>query len=303
MSKMKIEHQRNRMDYIVNLNTELKDGMKSHLQEVITKLDLLQSHWDKFEKTHEKLAEAKADSLLTHEHYKGSWYNTCLLAYSEALSELRIIKDDLEKLLAPPVPTPANLSLSLIAATHSSGSFLPKITLTNLAGDYTKWQSFSDLFISLVGSHPDLTNVEKMHYLRSTLSGDEAQLISSLPNSGASFVTAWEMLVSRFENKRALITAQLNRLLSPPSTDSKSAKSIQGLLNLSSKAINSLKQLGVPVHHWDIMLVHLMVRNLDHSSHEAWEIHFGSNREYPTLEELRTFLGERAPALENLKIE
>lgn len=146
---MKIELQRNRMSFITDLAAELKSGMKNpRTQDLITRLDLLQSNWSKFETTHERLAEAKTDELLSNEYYTENMYNTCLSAYSYSLSELRTVKDDLEKTLNPTGPTFADTSLT--APAHSSRSFLPKITLKNFSGEYTEWQAFSDLFTTLV---------------------------------------------------------------------------------------------------------------------------------------------------------
>ncbi|XP_043464500.1 uncharacterized protein LOC122499958 [Leptopilina heterotoma] len=221
--------------------------------------------------------------------------------YSSALAALLNLKDDLER-----DTTPTGLNLADTSASTSYAhprSFLPKISLNTFSGEYTEWQAYSDLFSSLVGKNPDLTNVEKMHYLRSTLQGDASQLIASLPNSGPSFPTAWDTLVDRFENKRMLINSHLNKLLSPPVINVKSGKGLQAHLNTTNEAASALRTLGVPIDHWDIILVHLLVRNLDLASREAWELHLGSNSDYPTLDQLKTFISGRARALENIELE
>lgn len=66
---------------------------------------------------HERFAESKTDSLLTHDYYKKSWYNTCLQVYSVSVSDLRTIKDDLEIDLTPEGSTLADISQ--LVATHS----------------------------------------------------------------------------------------------------------------------------------------------------------------------------------------
>lgn len=136
MSEMKFELQKNRLDYITSVSDELKKVWKTtRLQEVITKLDLVQSHWDKFDKTHERLANAKSDAILAHEYYQKSWYAHCLAAYSDALSDLRSVKDDIKKSLTP--QGSAFMDNSLYSVSYSSRSFLPKITLKNFSGEYT----------------------------------------------------------------------------------------------------------------------------------------------------------------------
>ena len=79
------------------------------------------------------------------------------------------------KELQPPGPS--------AAATPSSGSLttkLPKLTLPSFGGEYTQWVSFWDQFTTLVDSERDMTNVEKLSYLKLALKGDAAQRVSSL---------------------------------------------------------------------------------------------------------------------------
>lgn len=48
-------------------------------------------------------------------------------------------------------------------------------------GDFTKWQSFMDLFYAAVHSFTQISNVEKCNYLRSYFEGDDPRFISALP--------------------------------------------------------------------------------------------------------------------------
>lgn len=57
----------------------------------------------------------------------------------------------------------------------------------------------------MVIENSDLSNMEKMHYLKTCLSGEALCLITNLPISGDSFTIAWNTLVTRYENKRFLI--------------------------------------------------------------------------------------------------
>ena len=70
----------------------------------------------------------------------------------------------------------------------------------------------------------------------------------------------------------------------------RSAKKLNGLLNATTEALNALESLGAPVHHWDILLVHLIVKRLDVKTREIWEMKLGSSTDPPTFEQLRSFL-------------
>ncbi|XP_070166989.1 uncharacterized protein [Polyergus mexicanus] len=137
-----------------------------------------------------------------------------------------------------------------------------------------------------------------MHYLRTSLMGEAAQLISNLPVSEDSFASAWDLLVSRFENKRLLISAQVDRLFRTKTISQRFSKELNTLLNTTTEALNAL---GAPVQHWDHLLVHLTVQRLDPSTREAWKVKLGSTMDPPSYKNIRTFLTGRARAMESME--
>ena len=65
-------------------------------------------------------------------------------------------------------------------------------------------------------------------------------------------------------------------------------------------AIQTLKNLGRPVEHWDDILVFLVTQKLDKASREALELKLGTSVTYPTYEEFNQFLNARISALETI---
>lgn len=180
-------------------------------------------------------------------------------------------------------------------------SALPRIKLPNFSGDYPSWRPFHDLFTSLIKDNPDLTSVEKIHYLKTCLTQEAARLVANLSISGDNFQIAWDLLVSRYENKRFLINAQLDRLTSLKPLKTKSqAQGLKNLLTTITEATAALRSLGCAVHSWDPLLLHHLVRLLDSESREAWEVSLGSSTAYPTFAQFEEFLVGRTQALENL---
>ena len=89
-------------------------------------------------------------------------------------------------------------------AASSSGSLtakLPKLTLPSFSGEYTQWVSFWDQFSTLVDSKVDMANVEKLSYLKLSLKGDAAQIISSLLVTDSNYDIAKRKLEERYNNK------------------------------------------------------------------------------------------------------
>lgn len=54
---------------------------------------------------------------------------------------------------------------------------LPEINIKEFSGKFDEWESFSDLFISLIHSYQQLTLVQKLHYLRASVTGEAARMI------------------------------------------------------------------------------------------------------------------------------
>lgn len=75
------------------------------------------------------------------------------------------------------------LYTSLLNTTTSAPAIevkLPRIELPTFDGNYEEWTAFYDAFISLIHNNSNLSNVNKMHYLRSSLQGTAFAMISRL---------------------------------------------------------------------------------------------------------------------------
>ncbi|CAD6225145.1 GSCOCG00011815001-RA-CDS [Cotesia congregata] len=95
-----------------------------------------------------------------------------------------------------------------------------------------------------------------MHYLLQSLQGTAYSLVANVEITDTAFATAWQTLTTRYEKKRVLITAQLNKLFSIPEMASRAAKEVNNIINTTSEVLNALKALGSPVDHWDHIIVH-----------------------------------------------
>ncbi|KYQ56020.1 hypothetical protein ALC60_05086 [Trachymyrmex zeteki] len=177
---------------------------------------------------------------------------------------------------------------------------LPKISLPSFAGDYIAWRSFHDLFTTMVVNNNDLTNVERMHYLKTCLKGDAAKLITNLKVTDDTFFIAWKTLVTRYENKRVLISAQLDKLFGLKSIKSRSVKELNTMLATVTAALGALEALDCNTNSWDPFLVYLVARLLDADTREAWEVRLGPSMFYPTFKEFEDFLTGHTRAWESL---
>ena len=186
-------------------------------------------------------------------------------------------------------------------AASSSGSLtakLPKLTLPSFSGEYTQWVSFWDQFSTLVDSKVDMANVEKLSYLKLSLKGDAAQIISSLLVTDANYDIAKRKLEERYNNKRSIVKAHLTAINALPVLKKESSVELRRLLESTNEHVQALEALMLPVDQWDAILVYWVLEKLDAESRKQFELaHPGTD--VLTFNELTTFIDRRSRALES----
>lgn len=90
---------------------------------------------------------------------------------------------------------------------------LPTIQLKKYHGNYDERLEFRDTFNSLIHSNPEISNIQKFHYLRASLEGSASQIIQSLEFSSENYEVAWNLLCDRYNNSRILINNHVKALL------------------------------------------------------------------------------------------
>lgn len=190
----------------------------------------------------------------------------------------------------------AETSLNLSLASRAQR--LPRIDVPKVAGNYSQWSHFRNLFTSIIIENSDLSAVEKLHYLKMNLTGEPAQHLKSIAISGKNFARALDSLVARYENKRMLIDVQITVLYTSRKTES--AAALKQLLTNIKETLGALEALGCPVHYWDLFLNYMMNRKIDANSLKRWEETLDAQN-LPTFTDLEAFLVSRIYILEALE--
>ncbi|CAO4375216.1 unnamed protein product [Caenorhabditis nigoni] len=117
-----------------------------------------------------------------------------------------------------PTPTPEQLlplQMSQLLNLHTIKVQLPQMTLPSFSGDIEKYIEFKDSFESVMG-HLQLDELTKLHYLKSSLSGEPADLLRSLPLTQSNFVIAMKTLEDQYGGTTRLKHALLLKLRKLP---------------------------------------------------------------------------------------
>lgn len=176
---------------------------------------------------------------------------------------------------------------------------LPRINLPTFSGKYEEWQTFYDMFSSLIHNNKNITSVQKLHYLKSNLSGEAQNLLHNFSTTEANYEEAWGQLVRRYNNKRYNCNAILSNLFATKKIHVESANAVRYLLDTTSNSLKSLQNMGVDTSSWDAIIVFIVISRLDTESMRQWELHLNTlGDELPTWEQLQDYLEHRIRSLE-----
>lgn len=192
--------------------------------------------------------------------------------------------------------TVADSTIQSAIRTQSLEIRLPPLTLPSFSGDYSDWTSFFDIFSSSVNANINLSEAQKLQYLKSSLKGEAFALIQHFTITNANYAEAWGKLKARFGKQKQIIHSHIQKFLDQPAITNLSSANIRQLTNTSDEVIRALKAINC--NSRDPWLIYIMLSKMDHDSKQLW-FRTSVKAECPTLEEFFTFLEERCDALES----
>lgn len=157
--------------------------------------------------------------------------------------------------------------------THIHSVKLPTISMPTFDGSYEHWLEFRDTFASLVHNSTDISNIQKFHYLKSSLKGSAELVIHSIEFSSDNYQVAWDMLLNRYNNCGLLVDHHITSLLNVTALTKESPSSIRTLIDTILKNLRALKILGEATDYWDSLIVNIMVSKLDKVTEREWGSH------------------------------
>lgn len=185
------------------------------------------------------------------------------------------------------------------AALPSVAAKLPPLKLPEFNGSYSDWQTFYDTFNALVHNNQSLNNVERFYYLQGSLKGEPATIIASIGISDANYLTAWDLLRKRYENKKIIINSHIREIVNLQAVSRESHTALRKFSNTFSKNYRALESMGEKVSEWSTILLFLLSEKLDFYTRKEWENH-SKNLTSTTIDDFIDFINQRCQILENL---
>ena len=178
------------------------------------------------------------------------------------------------------------------------GSTLPTLHLPNFSGGYFEWVTFRDIFLSVIDRDYRLTDVHKLHYLKTSLKGEAAALLSSIPTGAHNYRLAWERLNARFDRQGILVDSYVSKILKFKDLTSNSSE-LGKRVDQIEEVLGALEVMGDYGKSRDPWIIRIILERIDDDSRRLWATK-SADLIVPTLEIFREFLGKRRRALEQL---
>ncbi|XP_011689310.1 PREDICTED: uncharacterized protein LOC105450902 [Wasmannia auropunctata] len=273
-----------------------KAGAASVTQGAVeTRLKILDQYWVKFEAGHDTLRSTFWKTVSGHDYIKNNFFEVAEETY---IAQRAALVDLLEEVRSKPV---VSLDATSFREGESGGRrALPRIQLPTFTGKYEDWPAFRDLFQSIVDRNGSLSEVEKLHYLRTCVKGDADQLIRNLPTTEENYERAWSMLMDHYANQRLLVRSCFSTFTAIPKMKGETVSDLRRVFHGMLQTMGSLEGIGRPISSCSDLFVHLVVEMLDQRTRREWEIEIGSTTEPPSIDELKTFMECRLRSLEAL---
>lgn len=191
-------------------------------------------------------------------------YFSCLAKLKRKILELSP-KTQSQQVQAPVIfqPKPPNVNL-------------PQLNIPEFNGDITKWNSFYQLFETLILDNVTLTDIQRLIYLRSYLKGEPLQLVETLQLTNDNLAVAIDTLKQRYDNQLSIIFAHIKNLVEIPTLTRVTAHNLREFIVRIKQNVDSLKHQHIPVEQWDLILIYIFSQRLDFGTRKAYISERGS---------------------------
>ena len=110
----------------------------------------------------------------------------------------------------------------------SSSIKLPQLDIPSFNGDRLKWTEFWDTFETTIDLNDSLSEIDKLKYLNSKLTGEAKQAVAGIHLSNENYKVAKDLLKERFGDQQMVINSYYSEMmnLTPASNNTRSLRSL-----------------------------------------------------------------------------
>lgn len=273
--------------------TNFKKCPKSRLTSgyITVRIKTIEQYWDDFKRTHQNLTKC------TPKEQRGVMPYFLKEEYYAIEDIYQNLHADLLDLLSK---SGSHKNESRSQENYTDLGKLPKIQLPIFSGKYEDWPTYQDLFMSLV-HQTSLSDVQKLHYLKTSVTGEAELLLRNITITDDNYLQAWEKLKGRFGNKKMILNLTLKKLFGQKKViNYNSSFHIKNILDSTTECITALNNLNIKTDSWDPIIIFLVGQKMDPELLRDWEENSYSDDpdSMPTWEKMKKFLETKFRTLE-----
>ena len=145
----------------------------------------------------------------------------------------------------------------------------PKMTVPTFDGNQGNWETFKQLFCSIIKDKPHLSDVMKLQHLINCVEDPAARRLKGIKIVGSNLEVAWDKLVRRYDNPKLRLSSHLENLINVAPVKRKCVQEINRLIDTAEEALQGLRDLDCPVEEWDSFIIHCVARKLNAETRET----------------------------------
>lgn len=140
---------------------------------------------------------------------------------------------------------------------------LPKLTIKPFSGNVPAWTTFWDSYKSTIHENAELSDIEKINYLRSLLTHGAAEAIAGLTLTAANYKDAIQILCKRYGNKQQIVNKHMEQLLRiDPVSSQHDVKGLRRLYDTVESNVRNLTSVGVKSEAYGALLSSVLMSKL-----------------------------------------
>lgn len=177
---------------------------------------------------------------------------------------------------------------------------LERIKPSIFDGSYSNWNEWRAMYESLVHNVAGVTNTQRFHYLKKSISGAAERVVSGWQTTGENYQQAYQSLVEVYDNPYRIIMAHLDELTNMERNKLETHDGLRLLIDTTNRVLRQLRVVGCPVDKWDNFVVHALISRMAPRTLQEWETS-QDLRQMPSVDDVVKFLERRARGIVNLK--
>lgn len=269
---------------------------KSRLDRLNTRLETYQKEYDLFMYYHRKLLLSATTKDKENVYFCEFHIDMFESAYCDAVAE---VKEQVTKVSQPMSSISDSAHNQSFAIDHQHTDVrLPPIPLPTFSGDYIEWPAYADQFTASVHKNKTLTNANRLTFLKGTLTGDAAALISGLTTTDANYSVAWDMLKERYECKRIIFNHAMSMILNIDTINRESTTLFKSMIGIADTALKSLESVGIDKSLISCIVAFILTQKLPIETITFLEQSVASQDEITTYAELKRCVNIRIRSLD-----